>query len=194
MVASGLGHAILIDPKPACDALLEALRDPAKEVRIDAMKSLAHFREVRAIPIIRDLVMDSSTMSLYDAPEFVDAIVTIGGPEAVGLLEEMMITRREVVYTESALVRLGSPTTGRVVWKEYLKAPFRIEPNMGGDVWRTGYEDDFDLLTTCTDVSLLLEIRKRREEIGDTDEKWFLQRLISRIEARLSGDKSKPTD
>lgn len=187
IVASGLRTATLVNSRPACDALLEALRDPSYEQRLDAVIALGHFREVRAIPRIRELLTHPPPprpISWDDQRAIVDAVSAIGGPKAIALLDEMVQMKyRHHFGLEEALIHFGSPSSGRAIWKAYRKDPIRV--SVGGDVTTIGDEDAIGVLAACADAELLQEIRERFTDTKDRDETEALGKLIVRIQARL---------
>lgn len=204
LTARGLCTANLIDSKPACDALLESLRGSRalRDYRIDpttfdTLRALGHFRETRAIPILRDLLKPSPDLiSNQYSRYYVDPITAIGGPEAIKLLEDMVQMGYRAFDVEKALVHFASPSSGRVVWEEYQKHPICFLPN--SDAQPGGYLDALDVLAACADAEVLSEIRKRArlpmvttsEYLAGSQamEKDYLEKLIPRIQARLNGE------
>lgn len=186
-VTASFSTVKLRNPKPVCDAVLGDLRDPSKTVRFQAIQTLSHFRDSRAIPQIRELVTHPAhDFSWDDRGPYVEAISAIGGREAVRLLDDMVqMDFRSYFGLEDALTRFGSPSSGRAIWKAYLKDPIRVNP-AGGDVPSIGYYDARDVLAACADAELLQYIRQRFATASDYYEKDALAKVIGRIQARLN--------
>ena len=185
-VAGGLSAATLENPKPVCDALLEALRDPDADVRLCAVRALGHFREARAILPIRELVTHPPRIiSSGERSDYVRAVAAIGGPEAIKLLDDLVqMGYREHFGVEEALIRFASLSSGRAVWNEYLKDPIRALPD--GDVDSAGYYEALNVLAACADAELLHQIRERLSATKDLYcERPALEKLVRRIQARL---------
>lgn len=184
-VATGLSTANLANPRPACDALLEAMHDPSNDVRIATIQALGHFREPRAIAPIREIMTHPPVpISMNDGGHCVDAVSAIGGADAIALLDGMVADFRKHYGLEEALVRFATPSSARAVWAEYLKDPIRANP--GSDVTSTGYRSSIDVLAACADAELLREIQERLSASKDYYEKLALEELVPKIQARLS--------
>lgn len=185
-VAEGLSRANLSNPRPACDALLEALHDPSNDVRVAAVRALGRFREARAITPIRELVTHPPRpIPRHELSTYVDAISTIGGPEAINLLDDMMqLGFSHHFGLERALARFGSPSSARAVWEAYLRDPIRANP--GSDVLTRGYGEALDVLVACADAELLVKIQERLAATKDSDERRALASVSERIQARLT--------
>ena len=185
IVADGLWTAKLVNQRMACDALLEALPDPAYDVRISVMRALGHFREPRAIAPIRELIAHRTQgYSWDDRGYYVDAVSAIGGKDAISLLDDMVMEFRENCGLEPALIRFASPSSARAVWIAYLKDPIRASG--GGDVATVGYQDATSVLAACADAELLHDIQVRLSSTNDSYEKPALESLIAQIKARLN--------
>ena len=184
-VAAGLSTANLANPRPACDALLETIRDPSNDVRIATIRALGHFREPRAIAPIREIIAHPpQPISWNDGRYYVDAVSAIGGADAIALLNDMVAGFRKHCGLEAALVRFATPSSARAVWVVYLKDPIRANP--GSDVMSTGYKDSLKVLAACADTELLREIQERLSASKDYYEKSALEELVSKIQARLN--------
>ena len=185
-VAAGLSTAKLVNSRPACDSLLEALRDPSKDVRLAAIRALGHFREPRAIPPIRETLTDPQRpISADDRRTYVDAVSAIGGPEAIRLLEDMVqMGFRTHFGLERALAQFASESSGRAVWDAYLQDPIRT--NRGSDIRSVGYRAALEVLAACADAELLQQIREHLSATQDRYERKALEELIGRIQARLN--------
>ena len=186
-VAKGLAYANPKNSRPACDALLEALNDRSNDVRIDAMLALGHFREKRAISQIRERLtaQPPRPISWDDIHFYVDAVRSIGGEEAIALLDSMVtLGFRNSFGLEDALTHFASPSSARAVWEAYLKDPIRVNPS--SDVGTTGYHKALDVLAACADTDLLQKIQDRLPTTRDEHENSALAKLIARIQTRLN--------
>ena len=184
-VAAGLSTANLTNSRPACDALLEAIRDPSHDVRIATIRALGHFREPRAIAPIREIIAHPpQPISWNDGHYYVDAVSAIGGADAIALLDDMVAGFRKHSGLEAALVRFATPSSARAVWAVYLKDPIRANP--GSELPSAGYKDSLDVLTACADAELLREIQARLSASKDYYENRALEKLVPKIQARLN--------
>lgn len=188
-VAEGLSNAKLVDPRPACDVLLTALHDPSAEVRFASLRALAHFREERAIPAVRELLTHPPRpVSWDDCEAYVQAISTIGGLEAIQLLDDMVgMGFGQRVDLNRALARFAAPSSGRAVWQAYLRAPIREPVDFHGMFEEVGW-----VLAACADEELLVQIQERLRTSNDPKETIILQGVVEQVQARLQGAAVSP--
>ena len=189
-VAEGLSGAKLVNTRPACDALLAALHDPSADVRLACVRALAHFREERAIPAIRELLTHSPRpVSWEDCQAYVEAISAIGGPEAIKLLDDMVgMGFSHHVDLNRALARFASPSSGQAVWAAYLRDPIHEPLDFHGVL-----EEVVEVLVACADSDLLTQIRERVAASNDPDEKFRFGEAVMRIQERLKQETSVPS-
>ena len=188
-VAEGLSGAKLVNSRPACDALLAALHDPSDNVRFAAVRALAHFRDERAIPAIRELLdHPPRPVSWDDCQAYVEALSAIGGREAIKLLNDMVgMGFRSNVDLNRALARFASPSSGQAVWKEYLRNPIHEPLDFHGM-----FEEVVRVLVACADADLLKQVRERLDASNDSDEKFRLGEAVTEIEEKLKREASIP--
>jgi HEAT repeat protein len=185
-VAAGLFTAQLDNPMPAREALLDALGDSSQDVRISAVKALGRFQESRALPAIRELVLHPhprQPLRWEEKRYYIEAIVAIGGGEAVRLLDEMLPQFRKQFGLERAMIGFGSPSSARAIWTAYLADPLRP----GRDcLFTVGYQNALPVLATCADADLLGEIEARLAVTHDVyHEEPALRKLVADIRTRL---------
>jgi hypothetical protein len=174
-------------PQPLSGVFLRELQQNPERPSLYAAAGLARFHDRRALPFLRKIVETNLQEDYEKGRMCARAIADAGGPDAVALLHEMVVSgwRRRHGEAEEALARLGDPSSARIVWPIYEKNPMRmVVSGWCGQI--VGYKPALKVLAACADKELLESIRARAALATD-DEKGALQRVIAKIEQRLSG-------
>ena len=181
-----LAHIKVTNPEPVIAALLRVLEQHPDRPSLTAAAALADYKDKRALPFLRQLVLNGR-FDFLSEPQCIRAIGNLDGPESLALLHEMIgmmrFARGEV---EDALVKRADPSSGPVVWAVYLEHPVRLVIS-GWCATTGGYTEGLRVLSTCADKGLLEKIRARALATTESREKHALTNLVAAIEQRLYG-------
>jgi hypothetical protein len=174
--------------QPLIEAFLRELEKDPERPSLVAAAGLARFHDRRALPFLRKIVETKQKEDYADDRMCARAIANAGGPDAVALLNEMVVSgwRRHGSDVEEALAKLGDPSSARIVWPLYEKNPMRLVVS-GWCGTIGGYRQAIRVLAACADKELLESIRARAALATDYPEKDALQRVVAQIEQRLTG-------
>ena len=179
------------DPQPLVEAFVRVLQEEPETPSLSAAAGLARYHDARALPFLRRLV-EIQQQDFEDDRTLVRAIANVGGADAIALLNEMVgpswhKRQRSRGDLETVLAECGDPSSARAVWALYLKYPARRVIS-GWCATTGGYTDAFRVLAACSDAELLESIRDRSVETTESTERRLLLKVITKIEARLSGE------
>jgi HEAT repeat protein/PBS lyase HEAT-like repeat-containing protein len=181
-----LAHIKVTNPEPVIAALLRVLEQNPDRPSLTAASALAQYKDKRALPFLRQLVLNGR-FDFLSEPKCARAIANLDGPESLALLHEMVgMMRFRGGDVEDALVQRADPSSGPVVWAVYLQHPVRLV--ISGWCGTTGgYTKGLKVLSACADKALLEKIRARALEATEYREKQALTNLVAAIEQRLFG-------
>jgi HEAT repeat protein len=104
------------NPKPVIDALYRALEQTPDRPPLLAAAALARYKDQRALPFLRQIVA-GRRQELNGERTCVRAIASLGSPESLALLHEMVGTGWcRGGDLEDELVKIADPSSGPVVW------------------------------------------------------------------------------
>ena len=174
--------------QPLVEAYLRILEKNPERPPLMAAAGLARFHDRRALPFLRKIIETKEREDPQADRICARAIANAGGPEAVALLNEMVVSgwRRRGGDVEEAMAKLGDPSSARIVWPLYEKNPMRSVVS-GWCMTIGGYKQAIKVLAACADKELLESIRARAALATDYPEKDTLRRVVAQIEQRLAG-------
>jgi HEAT repeat protein len=180
-----LSEIKVTNSKPLVEAFLRVLQQEPGAPSLSAASGLARFNDQRALPFLRRIA-EIQPPDLGKDRICVSAIANAGGPDAVALLNEMLVNRwRNRGHLEEAMEKLGDPSSARLVWAIYKKNPMRTVVS-GWCMTIGGYKKAIRVLAACADKELLESIRAHAALTTGYPEKETFDRLVVLIEQRLS--------